>query len=576
MFPGKPHFMTEFGYPDMIQTACLIHNCFTIGQDSGFNYWSLIWPFPGDALVQIENPYASHSTWTNAPPGVTTQSHGWWLTPAYWAMKHFSYFIQPGYRRVSASDNDNNVRTSAFLSPDNLRLVVVLINTNATVSSAMNFSFGTFSVGKSSIYQTAGTNTYAGTNTFLSLGALTNSQVLPPLSLTTVVLDQNVYVGPATNPLPANGASGVAWNSPLSWTPGSNALAHAVFLGVSSNAVAQATSASPQFLGILTTNTFYPALAGGTTNFWRVDEIIGANTNVGAVWSFSTAQVPSLVHQYSFSETGGVTTADSAGGPGWSGTLPNGGALSGGQLTLSSGSSQFVSLPARIVSTLSNFTAIAWVQLASTANWARIFDFGNNTTVYMFLAPQNGSTGKVRYAITTSSGGGEQQINCNSVLTTGVWHQVAVTLNSNTGILYVDGVPVGTNSAMTLNPLSPGSTVNNYLGKSQYADPYLNGTMDEFRIYSVALSSAEIAATYALGPNQLLSTNNPTVVVSISGNNLTMSWSLASAGFTLQSCTNLAAANWVAVSSPALQIAGTNYQVPLPATNAIQFFRLSK
>ena len=93
----------------------------TIGQDSGFNYWSLVWPFPGDALVQIENPYASHSTWTNAPPGVTTDSHGWWLTPAYWAMKHFSYFIQPGYQRVSASDNDPNVRSSAYLSPDGSR-----------------------------------------------------------------------------------------------------------------------------------------------------------------------------------------------------------------------------------------------------------------------------------------------------------------------------------------------------------------------------------------------------------------------------------------------------------------------
>ena len=174
VFPSKPHFMTEFGYPDMINTACLIHDCLTVEQDSGFNYWSLVWPFPGDALVQIENPY-NLSSWTNAPPGVTTQSHGWWLTPAYWAMKHFSYFIQPGYRRVSETDNDNNVRGSAYLSSNGLRLVVVMINTNATASSVMNFNFGSFTVRSSSVYQTAGTNTYAGTNTFLSLGPLTKS-----------------------------------------------------------------------------------------------------------------------------------------------------------------------------------------------------------------------------------------------------------------------------------------------------------------------------------------------------------------------------------------------------------------
>ena len=86
-----------------------------------------------------------------------------------------------------------------------------------------------------------------------------------------------------------------------------------------------------------------------------------------------------------------------------------------------------------IAGTLSNFTVMAWVQLASTANWARIFDFGNNTTTYMFLTPQNGSSGLVRFAITTSGASAEQQINCNSTLSAGVLHQVAVTFNSAPG-----------------------------------------------------------------------------------------------------------------------------------------------
>ena len=575
VFPGKPHFMTEFGTDGMIDAATLIHKCLTLAQASGFNFWSLVWPGTGGGLIQIENPF-SQSTWTNAPAGVTTQSHGWWFAPSYWAMKHFSYFIQPGYRRVSATDNDNNVSSSAYLSPDKLRLVVVLINTNATASSAMNFNFGIFSVGKSSVYQTAGDNTYAGTNTFRSLGALTNAQALPPRSITTVVLDQNVYVGPAINPSPANGAANVALSSALGWTPGSNALAHAVYLGVDSSAVAQATPASPQFLGLVNTTNLYPPLVGGTTYFWRVDEMIGANTNLGTVWSFSTVPVPALLHQYSFSETGGSTTADSIGGPAWNGTLPSGGTFSSGQLTLASASSQYVSLPAGIVGTLTNFTAMTWVKLVTTANWARLFDFGNSTTVYMFLAPQNGSTGKVRYAITTSSSGGEQQINCNSTLATNAWHQVTVTLKGTTGILYVDGVPVGTNAAMTLKPSSLGSTVNNYIGKSQWPDPYLNGLIDEFRLYSIALSPAEIAATYALGPNALLSTNRPVVGLQASGANLTVSWPVANAGFAVQSTTNLSPGNWVTLTSPGPQMVGTNYQLTLPHTNSPQFFRLTK
>jgi glucuronoarabinoxylan endo-1,4-beta-xylanase len=281
VFPAKPKFMTEFGYANMIQTACLIHDCLAVEQAVGFNYWSLVWPVGGNGLINQENPY-NLSSWTNAPPGTATQSHGYWLTPGYWAMKHFSYFINPGYRRVSATDTDPNVRASAFLSPDNLRLVVVLINTNATVSSAMTLNFGSFNVGKSSVYQTV------GTNTFQSLGSLTNSQALPALSLTTFVLDQIVSVGAATNPSPAGNASGIALNSMLSWTPGSNALPHAVYLGINSNAVAQAAPASQEFQGLLTVTNFSPSLAAGLTYFWRVDEIAGINTNFGPVWSFAT------------------------------------------------------------------------------------------------------------------------------------------------------------------------------------------------------------------------------------------------------------------------------------------------
>jgi glucuronoarabinoxylan endo-1,4-beta-xylanase len=188
VFPGKPRFMTEFGYTNMIETACLIHDCLTVEQVAGFNFWSLIWPPSGAGLVQIENPY-NRSSWTNAPPGTSTEAHGYWLSPSYWAMKHFSFFITPGYRRVDAADNDANVRCSAFLSPDNLRLVIVLINTNAATSSAVNLSLGAFNAGPSSVYQTS------GTNYFRSLGPLTQPLTLPPWSLTTVVLDQGVFVG---------------------------------------------------------------------------------------------------------------------------------------------------------------------------------------------------------------------------------------------------------------------------------------------------------------------------------------------------------------------------------------------
>jgi hypothetical protein len=156
---------------------------------------------------------------------------------------------------------------------------------------------------------------------------------------------------------------------------------------------------------------------------------------------------------------------------------------------------------------------------------------------------------------------------------------VAVTLNGGTGILYVDGVGIGTNSGLTLKPSSLGATTHNYLGRSQSGtDPYLNGSLDEFRIYNVALSSAEIAATSALGPDQLLSTNPPALSVGLTGTNLVISWPVASAGYTLQSCTNLSWGGWVNVTSPAPHIVSNQWQVALPPSGngGSAFYRLSK
>jgi len=286
-----------------------------------------------------------------------------------------------------------------------------------------------------------------------------------------------------------------------------------------------------------------------------------------------------LVHRYTFSETGGSKVADSLGGPAWNGTLPNGGALAAGQLTLASTSAQYVSLPLGIVVSLTNFTIEVWARLNSTTNRSRLFDFGRNTTTNMFLTPRNGSTGRLRFAITTNGAGGEQQINTPSVLAAGVWYHIAVTLSGNTGILYLNGSPVGTNNAMTLRPSSLGVTENNYLGRSQYtADPYFDGLLDEFRIYNVALSPGEIAATAALGPNQVLSAQSPALSVSATAGSMTLTWPLASAGFSLQSRTNLTLGDWMQVTSPAPQIVGGQWRLEVPVASDTEgiFYRLAK
>jgi hypothetical protein len=220
---------------------------------------------------------------------------------------------------------------------------------------------------------------------------------------------------------------------------------------------------------------------------------------------------------YKFDETSGSVATDSSGN-GKNGAV-TGGTWVAGKIANAvnlSGSTQYVSAPGGIVSTLNDFSIATWVKVTTNSTWARIFDFGANSNTYMFLAPTAGSA--IRFAITTSGNGAEQQINGASALSTGAWHHVAVTHSGNTGTLYVDGAVVGTNTGMTLSPSSMGSTANNYIGKSQFADPYLNGQVDDFRIYNRALSGSEVQSLYngTSSPTNT-PTRTPTVGISPTG-----------------------------------------------------------
>ncbi|EDY20621.1 Ricin B lectin [Chthoniobacter flavus Ellin428] len=204
----------------------------------------------------------------------------------------------------------------------------------------------------------------------------------------------------------------------------------------------------------------------------------------------------SLVHQWKFDETSGTTAADSVSIGATPATLAAGATWTAGKVnnavSLNGTSTSYVSYPNGFINTLGDFTIVGWFKLNSVSSWARIFDIGWGTSAYMFLAPSNGTN--IRYAITTSGGAGEQRIDGTSIPSTGVWHHFAVTLSGTLGILYVDGVEVGRNSNMTLQPSNLGNTPQNYVGKSQFNDPYLNGLVDDLRIYNYGLSASEVSA----------------------------------------------------------------------------------
>jgi hypothetical protein len=154
---------------------------------------------------------------------------------------------------------------------------------------------------------------------------------------------------------------------------------------------------------------------------------------------------------------------------------------------------EYVELPAGIVEGLTDFTIATWVNPAATTTWSRVFDFGTGPGTNMFLTVDAGGAGP-RFAITTGGGGSEQVVNSSAGLPTDQWTHVAVTKSGTSATLYFNGEPVGTNPDLTLSPADLGSTTQNWIGRSQYPDPLLNGTVDEFQIYDRGLSQSEVQA----------------------------------------------------------------------------------
>ncbi|MBW8781514.1 MAG: alginate lyase family protein [Verrucomicrobia bacterium] len=253
--------------------------------------------------------------------------------------------------------------------------------------------------------------------------------------------------------------------------------------------------------GLMTTTYTDTSVVAGTTYYY----VVSATTATGETGNSNETSAiigTSLIARLKFDETSGTSAADATGN-GWTGTLVNAPTWASGKIgnavSLASASSQYLTLPSGVVSDLSDFTIATWVYLNSTSTWARIFDFGSGTERYMYLCPQAGSTGKVRFAITNSGNYGETGIDGDASLPTGQWVHVAVTLNGSTGSLYVNGRLVGQNTNMYFSPLRIGSTTLNYIGKSQWSDPYLNGLVDDFRIYRGALTLADVQTLAATG-----------------------------------------------------------------------------
>jgi glucuronoarabinoxylan endo-1,4-beta-xylanase len=189
-FPTLLKFATEYFQAPGFYNAIDIHNALTIANDSAYIYWGLTWPSTltngvatdQQGLLYIDNPFTP-SSWA--------YTNGWTYNDAYYALKHFSYFIRPGYVRYNATISNADEDISVYQSPDTKTTVIVILNTSTAITDNVGLDLSSIHYINSAVYRSSFATpiTSPGAERWNKLGTYTSQGIsLPPQSEVTVVL----------------------------------------------------------------------------------------------------------------------------------------------------------------------------------------------------------------------------------------------------------------------------------------------------------------------------------------------------------------------------------------------------
>lgn len=174
--------------------------------------------------------------------------------------------------------------------------------------------------------------------------------------------------------------------------------------------------------------------------------------------------------------------------------------LNGYALQLAGGE-DYIGVPTGALSQSDDVTVSMWVRLDQIANWTTLMTVGSGTGNYAVFAAQGTPSGNavgVTMAIKVN-GGAEYRVAAPSGTSpaTGEWTLVTYTQSGGTGTLYLNGTQVAQNamSSTVKGVVDASASTQARIGDNHvFGDPSLVGAVGEVKIYSRALTAAEVKA----------------------------------------------------------------------------------
>jgi hypothetical protein len=167
-----------------------------------------------------------------------------------------------------------------------------------------------------------------------------------------------------------------------------------------------------------------------------------------------------------------------------------------GALQLNGAQKQYVQLPNDILENHDGVSIASWIKLGQALAWDRLFDFNSGESNWFFFSPTgwNGNTMTFGTRCATRIPSAlAPEIMLTETVSINTWHHVTVVFAKPYLRYYLDGVLKAEHSNMSFGSESLGKTNQNWIGRSVYAaDPYLTALVDDFRIYTGALTDDEV------------------------------------------------------------------------------------